>query len=79
MVTRVGDRLVYDNIKMGAAKNEAEPEEIYLIFTDKDNEEMHMVPVSISKLEQYFNLVRQTAAGQKIEIASASDLPRGVS
>lgn len=75
MVTRIGDNIIYDNFKMGAAKNETDSDSIYLVFTDTDNEELHMFPVSISKIEQYFNLVRQTVAGQKVEIAT--EMPRG--
>ena len=75
MVTELGDQRIYDNLKLGAAKNEADPDSIYLVFTDVDNEVIHMIPIALSKVEQYFNLVRQTAAGQKVEIAT--QMPRG--
>lgn len=77
MKTIIGEQIIYDNFGMGAAKNEEDEETIYLAFTDKDNEEVHMFKVAISNLEQYFTLVKQTAAGQKIEVVGADRMPRG--
>jgi hypothetical protein len=74
--TILGEQIIYDNFAMGAAKNEEDDSTIYLAFTDKDNEEVHMFKVGITKLDQYFNLVKQTAAGQKIEIVGADRMPK---
>jgi hypothetical protein len=71
----MGDQIVYDNFKMGAANNEGDPDTIYMVFTDEDNEKIHMFPIALTKVEQYFNLVRQTASGQKIEVATK--MPQG--
>lgn len=72
----MGEQLVYHNTKIGAAKNEEVDDEVYLTFTDVDNEEIHLVPIKIDRIEQYFNLVRQTAAGQAIEIVGPGGMPR---
>lgn len=77
MVTRVGDHIILDNIKMGASPNEAEPETVYMGFTDVDNEETYLIPISISKIDQYFQLVKQTAARVSIEVAGADQMPKG--
>jgi len=77
VVTRTdqGKTIYYDNVGMGWAKNPNEDDSVYLVFTDKDNEEVHLVPVAISKLEQFFQLGRQTIAGQKIEVVTADRGP----
>lgn len=77
MVTYVGDHIILDNIKLGASPNEAEPGEVYLGFTDIDNEKTYLVPISIAKIDQYFNLVKQTAARVSIEVAGADQMPKG--
>lgn len=74
----IGNQIIYDNFSMGCAKNEEDDSQIYLAFTDNDNEEIHMFTVGINKLEQFFNLVRQTAAGQAIEVVGADKMPKGV-
>lgn len=73
MVTRTdgGKTIYYDNVGMGWAKNPTDDSSIYIVFTDKDNEEVHLVPVATEKVEQFFALGRQTIAGQKIEVVSA--------
>lgn len=77
MVTRLGEgQFMYDNLNMGFAKNENDPDSIIVVMTDKDNEEVHLFPVALSKFEQWVNLGRQTAAGQQIEVAGAGDMPR---
>jgi len=77
MVTYAGDLIYLDNIGMGCMKNEEDPETVYLAFTDNDNEKTYLMPIHTSKIEQYFNLVKQTAAGQRIEIATADQMPKG--
>lgn len=77
MVTRLGDQLIYDNLKMGFAKNESDPEAIYIVMTDQDNEEVHLFPIAVTKFDQWVNLGKQTVAGKKVEIASPMDMPRG--
>ena len=74
MVTRIGSQFVYEDVRMGAAANQNDPhgETIYLTFSDVDNEEVHLFPIAISKLEQYFNLIRQTSTRTKIEIPGGS-------
>lgn len=74
MVTRMGDQLLYENLRLGVTKEEGDNERIFLAFTDTDNEETHLFPINLNKVEQYVNLIRQTAAGQKIEIAT--ELPK---
>lgn len=70
MYTKIGEQIFYEDVSLGAAKNSNDPrgETIYLTFSDGDNNEIHLVPIALDRLEQYFNLVRQTAAGQQIEI-----------
>lgn len=77
MKTIIGEQIVYDNFTMGAVKNPEDNEQVYIVFTDKDNEQVHMFTVAIDKLEQFFQLIRQTAAGQKIEVVGADRMPRG--
>lgn len=75
MVTRLGDHIIYDNLKMGATIMEGEDDKVYLAFTDVDNDETHFFPVALTKVEQYLNLVRQTAMKQKVEIVGADQMP----
>lgn len=77
MVTRVGDHIILDNLKLGASPNEADPTTVYMGFTDVDNEETYLVPIAITKIDQYFQLVKQTAARVEVEIVPASQMPRG--
>lgn len=77
MVTRQGSMFIYANARAGAAKDEEHDGQIYITFTDPDNEEIHLFPMPISKIEQYANLLKQTASGQKIEIVGADRGPRG--
>lgn len=76
-VTYAGDLIYLENIGMGCMKNEEDPETVYLAFTDHDNEKSYLIPVHESKIEQYFNLIRQTIKGQKIEVVGADALPKG--
>lgn len=74
MITKIGEQLVYENLKMGVSREEGEDDRIFLAFTDVDNEETHLFPVALSKVEDYIGLIRQAAAGKKIEIAT--EIPR---
>lgn len=69
MVTKQGNLLIYDNLKLGWTKMEGD-ERIYAAFTDTDNEETHLFGLEPNKFEQFVNLGRQTLAEQKIEIAT---------
>lgn len=73
MVTRNGNEFFYDDVRIGWAKNPKDDQTIFLVATDVDNEEIHAFPVPLTQLEQFFNMARQTAAGQKIEIVGAND------
>lgn len=77
MVTKIGDQILLDNLKLGAINNPDDPETVYMAFTDVDNEETYTVPIAVNKLDQYFTLLKQTAAGQRIEVAGADQMPRG--
>lgn len=77
MKTVIGEQIIYDHFSMGCANNEEDDSQIYLVFTDKDNEEVHMFAIALDKVDQYCALVKQTAAGQKIEIVPASAMPHG--
>jgi hypothetical protein len=74
MVTRLGEQLIYDNLGMGAAIDEETEGQGYLIFQDKDNEEVHMMKISLDKWEQYKRLVDQTFNKVSVEVAPASAL-----
>lgn len=78
MFTKIGEQIFYEDVTPGAAKNTNDPrgETIYLSFADGDNQEIHLFPMPVNKIEQYFNLVRQTAAGQQIEIPGGNSGPR---
>jgi hypothetical protein len=75
LYTKIGDQIFYEDAQLGAAPNENDPrgETLYLTFADPDNEEIHLVPISISKLEQYFALIRKTATQKKIETPGGTD------
>lgn len=77
MVTQVGDQTILDNLKMGAVKNNEDPSIVYMAFTDVDNERTYLVPIAAAKIDQYFQLIKQTAAGQQIEVAGADQMPKG--
>ena len=77
MVTRIADRRLYDNIKFGWAQDPEDPERMMLVATDMDNEEMHLFPMQLSKATQLCQLGIQTAAGQKIDVVGANEMPRG--
>lgn len=76
MYTKMGDQIVYENMRLGVTKEEGEEDRVFLAFTDEDNEETHLFPLAISKVEDYIGLVRQAVAGKKIEIATPGDMPR---
>lgn len=75
MVTRAGEQLFYENVKLGWAKNEEDSTTIMLAVTDVDNEEVHLFPISVERFEQFISLGRQTVAGKKIEVAT--QMPQG--
>lgn len=70
MLTKIGDQNVYDNLKMGVSRQEGDNDQIYLAFTDVDNEETHLFPVKLTKVNDYIQLIQKAAANQKIEIAT---------
>lgn len=77
MYMRAGEQVIYDNFRVGCVTHPEDDTSIYLVFTDVDNEEVHMFEMKIAQIEQYFNLVRQTANKQKIEVVPASAMPHG--
>jgi hypothetical protein len=76
MVTRIGDQRVYHNFAIGAAKHPEDDEAMYLVFTDKDNEEVHMFEMSLRELDGYVDLIKKTKHAHKLHIADASEMPR---
>lgn len=76
MVTRVGDRIILDNLRLGAARSDEDPDIVYMVFTDVDNEEMYLVPIATAKVDDYFQVVKKAALASQIEIAGENDMPR---
>jgi hypothetical protein len=76
MVTRLGEQFIYNNCRLGAAKDEEDDTQIYISVADPDNQEIHLIPLKIDNVEQYCQLIKQTAMGQKVEIVSADRMPR---
>jgi hypothetical protein len=76
MVTKIGEQRIYNNCRLGAAKDEEDDTQIYISVADPDNQEIHLVPLKIDNVEQYCQLIKQTAMGQKVEIVSADRMPR---
>jgi NTP pyrophosphatase (non-canonical NTP hydrolase) len=52
MVTRIGNQLYYQNFKVGAAKHPNDDQSMYLVFTDTDNEEVHMFEMALDRLQR---------------------------
>jgi hypothetical protein len=70
MVTRLGDMILLDNVKLGVSKDETDESRVYLGFTDTDNAETYLVPIAKSKIESYFQLIKQEITKMGIEITS---------
>lgn len=77
MVTRIGNQLVYQNFKVGAAKHPEDDQSMYLVFTDVDNEEVHMFDIKLSSLDGYIEVLRKTQTTHKLHVASADEMPKG--
>lgn len=76
MQTRIGSRLLYDNFQAGVATHPANPDEVYLAFTDNDNEETHMFLMTPDSLKKYEQMIRE-ASGPGVIIAGLQDMPNG--
>lgn len=77
MKTTLGQQLIYHNFSLGAAKHPENDESMYIVFTDRDNEETHMFEVSYDGLDEYMKLLQETKYSHKLHIASADEMPRG--
>lgn len=77
MVTRMGTQLVYQNFSVGAAKHPQDDQSMYLVFTDRDNEEVHMFDLSLERLDEYIELLTKTKHSHKLHVATADEMPRG--
>lgn len=77
MVTKIGNQLVYQNFKVGAAKHPNDDRAMYLVFTDTDNEQVHMFEMSLDRLDEYNQLLLQTKHAHKLHVASANEMPKG--
>jgi hypothetical protein len=76
MVTRIADQRIYQNFAIGAAKHPNDDRSMYLVFTDKDNEEVHMFDLDLDRLDEYIDLLNQTKHAHKLHVASANEMPK---
>lgn len=79
MVSRIGGgQVLYDNMKYGWAINPDEDDDgrILMVCTDTDNEEVHLFPMPVKMMDQFFQMGKQTSAKIKIEVAGANEMPR---
>ena len=76
MYTVMGDQIVYENIRLGCTKEEGDEEQVFLAFTDVDNEKTHLVPLAVNKANDYIQLIQKVTAGAQIIQATAGDMPK---
>jgi hypothetical protein len=74
MQTKIGDKYIYDNFRIGVADHPADEDAIYLAFTDIDNERTHMFLMVKSQLPQFEEMIR-SSRGAGIVIAGANEMP----
>jgi hypothetical protein len=77
MVTRLGDMIILDNLKLGVSKDETDDSRVYLGFTDIDNQRTYLIPIKKMRVDEYFQLVKSEIAKMDISIAGANDMPGG--
>lgn len=76
-ITDQGKQILYENFQAGWGKHPEEQEMIVLGITDMDNEKTHLFPMRADRLEQFFELARQTRAEMKLETFGPADMPKG--
>lgn len=76
MVTRMGNQLVYHNFALGTAKHPQDDRAMYIVFTDKDNEETHMFEIDLDDVDGYLDMVRRSKHTHSLHIAGANEMPK---
>lgn len=76
MVTKLGEQRIYHNFSIGAAKHPEDDKAMYLVFTDKDNELVHMFDMQYTEIDAYIKLLQETRHAHKLHIAGAHEMPR---
>lgn len=77
MVTRIGMQHVYHNFSVGTAAHPDDEGSMYIVFTDKDNEEAHMFEMKLAAVEEYVAFIQRAKATHSIRLAGANEMPHG--
>jgi hypothetical protein len=76
MVTKIANQRVYHNFAIGTAKHPHDDKSMYLVFTDKDNEVVHMFEIGLDEVDGYVSMVTGAKHTHNLHIAGANEMPK---
>lgn len=77
MYTKIGNRVIYDNFQARVADNPNTPDQVYLVFTEADNETTHMFSIAKDQGDAYIEMLRTALkGGPSLVIAGAHEMPK---